>query len=74
MQETRVQSFDQEDPWRWKWQASTVFLPGEFQRQSSPVYKSHKESDTTKQLTHTHTHTHTHTQSIMLPNIYIEKS
>ena len=28
IQETRVQSLGQEDPWRWKWQPTPVFLPG----------------------------------------------
>ena len=30
MQETQVQSLGQEDPWRRKWQATPVLLPGEF--------------------------------------------
>ena len=29
MQETQVQSLDQEDPWGGKWQPVPVFLPGE---------------------------------------------
>ena len=44
--------------WRRKWQSTPVFLPGEFHGQRSLVGYSpwgHKESDTTKWLTHTHT-------------------
>ena len=49
-------------PWRWEWQPTPVFLPGEFHGQRSLAGYSpwgHKESDTTEGLTHTHTHTHT---------------
>ena len=35
MQETRVQSLDQEDPWRGEWQPTPEFLPGEFHGQRS---------------------------------------
>ena len=35
MQETRVWSLDQEDPWRRTWQPTPVFLPGEFHGQRS---------------------------------------
>ena len=35
MQEAQVQSLDQEDPWRKKWQPTPVFLPGESQGQRS---------------------------------------
>ena len=41
-------------PWRTKWQATAVFLPGECHGQRSLVGYSpwgHKESDTTEQLT-----------------------
>ena len=53
MQETLVQSLGQEDPWRRKWQLTSVFLSGEFHGQrslegSSP--QGHKESDTTEKL------------------------
>ena len=47
--------------WRRKWQPTPVFLPGESHGQRSLVgYSpwSHKEVDTTDQITHTHTHTH----------------
>jgi len=30
MQETLVVSLGQEDPWRKKWQSTSVFLPGKF--------------------------------------------
>ena len=43
-----------------KWQPTPVFLPGELHGQRSLAGYSlwgHKESDTTKRLTHTHTHT-----------------
>ena len=46
--------------WRRKWQPTPVFLPGESHGQRSLVgYSpwSHKEVDTTDQITHTHTHT-----------------
>ena len=55
MQETRVWSLDQEDPWRRKWQPTPVFLPGEFHGQRSLAdYGSWdpKESDVTERLTH----------------------
>ena len=53
MQETCVQSLGLEDPWRRKWQLTSVFLPGEFHGQwrlagSSPW--SRKESDVTERL------------------------
>ena len=40
-------------PWRWKWQPTLVFLPGESQGQGSPAgcsSRSHKESDVTSRL------------------------
>ena len=58
-------------PWRREWQPTLVFLPGEFHGQRSLMgYSpwSHKELNTTEQLTHTHmynTHTHTHTHDRM---------
>ena len=54
IQETQVQSLRE-------WQATPVFLPGEFQGQRSLVCYSpwcRKGSDMTDRLTHTHTHTH----------------
>ena len=51
MQETRVQSLGQEDPWRRKWQPTPVFLPGKSHGQRSLVGYSlwhHKESDMTE--------------------------
>ena len=53
MQETWVQSLNQEDP---LWQPTPVFLPGEFHGQGSLVGYSpwgRKELDTTEQLIHT---------------------
>ena len=47
--------------WSRNWQPTPAFLPGEFHGQRSLEGYSpwgHKESDTTKPLTHTHTHTH----------------
>ena len=41
-------------PWRWEWQPTSVFLPGEFHEQRSLVGYSpwgQKESDMTEQLT-----------------------
>ena len=37
MQETRIGSLDQDNPWRRKWQPTPVFLPGKFHEQSSLV-------------------------------------
>ena len=54
MQETRVPSLSQEDPWRREWQPTPVFLPGWAYGQKSLVGYSpwcHKESDTTEWLT-----------------------
>ena len=51
-------------PWRWEWQLTPVFLPGEFHGQRSLVSYSpwlHKEADTAEQLMCTHTHTHRNT-------------
>ena len=53
MQETRVQSLGQEDPWRRKWQPTPVFLPGESCGQRNLVGYNpwdHKELDMTEQL------------------------
>ena len=36
IQETRVQSLDQEDLWRRKWQPTPVFMPGEFHWTEEP--------------------------------------
>ena len=36
IQETRVQSLGQEDPWRREWPPTPVFLPGEFPGQRGP--------------------------------------
>ena len=55
MQNTRVRSLGQEDPWKKEWQPTAVFLPGESHGQSEPGGYSpwgHKESDMTEQLTH----------------------
>ena len=58
MQETRVQSLGQEDPWRREWPPTPVFLPGEVHGQRSLAGYSpwgHKESDTTERLSlHNH--------------------
>ena len=53
MQETWVQSLDQEDPWRRAGQSTPVFLPGESHGQRSLVGYSpwgHKELDVTERL------------------------
>ena len=50
--------------WRWRkeWQPTPVFLLGEFCGQRRLVgHYSHKDLNTTEQLTHTHTHTYTFT-------------
>ena len=57
MQETWVQSLGREDPWRRKWQATPIFLPGKAHGWRSLAGYSpwgRKESDTTERLTHTH--------------------
>ena len=54
MLETRVQSLGWEDPWRREWQPTLVLLPGESHGLRSLAgysSRSHKESETTKQLT-----------------------
>ena len=56
MQETRVQSLDQEDRWRRKRLPTSVILPGKSQGQRSLAGYSPwgcKALDTTEQLTHT---------------------
>ena len=53
MWETWVRSLAWEDPWRSKWQATPVFLPGKSHGQRSLMGCSpwgHKDSDTTEQL------------------------
>ena len=35
MQEMRVQSLGQEDPWKWKWHPTPVILPGKSHEQRS---------------------------------------
>ena len=68
MQEMGVQSLDQDDPRRRKWQPTPVFLSGESHGQRSLAGCSplgRKESDTTE---HAHTHTHTRT-TLRLQNV-----
>ena len=57
-----------ENPWRRERLPTPVFWPGEFHG----VYSSwsHKESDTTEQLSLSHTHTHTHTSIYLYLSIY----
>ena len=70
MQETGFDSWVGKIPWRSEWLPTPVVFPGEFHGQRSLMgYSpwSHKELNTTEQLTHTrmyntHTHTHTHTR------------
>ena len=60
MQETQIQFRVRKISWRWKWQPTSVFLPGEFHGQRNLVDYSPwgcKELDMTEWLTHTHTHT-----------------
>jgi len=54
-QETWVQSLVRKIPWRRKWQATPIFLPGESHGQRNLVIYHPwglKESDMTEQLTH----------------------
>ena len=56
MQENKVRSLDQEDPWEREWQPTPVFLTEEFHGQRSLVGYSprgHKELDMAKRLTYT---------------------
>ena len=56
MQETWIRSLGREDPWRRKWQPTSVLLPGKSHRQRSLVPYSPqgcKESDTTERLNRT---------------------
>ena len=58
MQETQVQSLDREDPWRRKWQPTSVFMPGKSHgRRSLAGYTPWvcKESDMTEVTWHAHT-------------------
>ena len=48
MQETQVQFLLRNIPWRRKWQATLVFLPGESHGQRSYSPLGHKERDTTE--------------------------
>ena len=60
-------------PWRWKWQPTPVFLPGESHGQRSLVDYSpqgRKEWDTTERVcVHMHTQTLTHTNKTVIPRI-----
>ena len=54
MQEIRVQSLGQEDPWRGAWQPTPVFLPGEVHGQRGLLGYSpwgHKDLDRNERLT-----------------------
>ena len=66
-----VQSLGQEDSLEMKMATHSRILLGEFHGQRSLTGYSpwvHKESDTTKRLTHTYTHTHTHTVLSVITN------
>ena len=71
MQETWIRSLGQEDPWRRKWQPTSVFLSRKFYGQRSLAgysFWSCKDLDMTERMcTRTHTHTHTHTHLCHLP-------
>ena len=57
VQEARLRFLGEEDPLEKKWQATSVFLPGELHRQRSwraAVHGGHRESDAAEQ-SHTHT-------------------
>ena len=59
MKETQVRFLVQKDPLEEGWLLTPLFLPGEFHGQRSLASYSpwsHKQSDTTEQLTHTHIH------------------
>ena len=67
MQEMRVQSLGQEDPLRWAWQSTPVFLPGQDNPMDRGAWwaspQGHKELDMTGAAKCAHTHT---------PSIYIK--
>ena len=57
----QIQSLGLEDPWKWAWQPTPVFLPGESRGQRScwaTVYGVTKSQ--TRQSAHTHTQLDTH--------------
>ena len=67
----RFNSWVRKISWRWKWQPTSVFLPGEFHGQRNLVDYSPwgcKESYTTEW----HTHTHTHSVSLLLSTVLLE--
>ena len=64
VQETHVQSWVRQIPWRRKWQPTAVLLPGKFHGQGSLKSNSlwaHKELDMTE---HARTHYSTYTSSV----------
>ena len=61
VQETQVQSWIRNIPWRREWLLTLLFLLGEFHRQRSLAGYStwgRKELDMSEWVTHTHTHSH----------------
>jgi len=65
----RFNSWVRKISWRWKWQPTSVFLPGEFHGQRNLVDYSPwgcKESYTTEWLTHTHS------VSLLLSTVLLE--
>ena len=63
MQETQVQSLDQEDPLEEGKATTPVFLQGELHGQRSPEATAHSVTKSQTQLTNTYTLTHTHSPS-----------
>ena len=64
-------SWIRKTPWMRAWQATLVFLPGEFHAWRSLMGYSprgREELYTTEQLTHTHIHTHTHLDILKYEN------
>ena len=70
----QVRSLGQEDPWRWKWLPTPVFLPGEAQGQRSLVgYSpwSHKKSGTTGVTQHTCRMQGHFFKSVLHPGVFV---
>ena len=77
VQEARVQSLHQEDPWRKEWQPTPVFLPGESHGERSLADYSPrgcKESDMTERLTPSVFFQHIYMESRKTVNVFTEKT
>ena len=74
MQEIRVQSLGQEDPWGREWQPTPIFLPGEFHGKRGLVHYSPcdlKEPNTTEKLMVSHFHMCVHMYKCACVYMYV---